>query len=125
MVGAAVVIVPLPIATRLIVSVSVALTLFRLARTIPSFGGNSREPHSPGHYPRRPVIVTGLVRRRGAGAPAADRSVYLQCAIGFVAVTSVPVMPMFDEYGILFAMRMIVATADSPHFSGSRKSAPT
>ena len=100
------------------------LILFCLKKRSQPSGGNSDEP-IPRHYPRRPVTVTGQVRRRGAGARAADRPVYLQFAIGFVAVTSVPVMPMFIEYGILFAMRMIVATADSPHFSGSRKSAPT
>ena len=62
-------------------------------------------------------------RGRHAGLRArhtARVSRYLQFAIGFDAVTSVPAMPMFIENGILFAIRMIVATADSPHFSGSR-----
>ena len=97
--AAAVVIVPLPIAAPLLSPSPWSSRLFRRRRT-------SREPHSTPDTTRASRrLVTGLVRRRGAGTPAADRAlVYLQPAIGFVAVTSVPAMPMFEEYGILFAI---------------------
>ena len=98
-----------------------------VSRSTSSAGEAIRASAPPDTTPRTvPALVTRLVRRRESRHTSRGiGSVYLQCAIGFVAVTSVPAMPMFDEYGILFAMRMIVATADSPHFSGSRKSAPT